>query len=111
MFDPYPKLLAWRDRMATIGHGARTDIDADVALAEARATEPATPRPSQPQESDPRPGERARVRPADNAKDWVEGEVLFIDAWEIALLRQDPTVGNVAVHFPRLGYDWRRSRL
>ena len=46
--------------------------------------------------------------PADNAKDWVEGEVNFIDAHEIALLRDDPDVGRVAVHFPRLGYDWRR---
>ena len=46
--------------------------------------------------------------PADNARDWVEGEVAFIDAHEIALLRQDPQVGRVAVHFPRLGYDWRR---
>lgn len=111
VFDPYPKLIAWRDRMAASGHGARTDIDADVALAEARAAEPATPRPSQPQEGDPKPGERARVRAADNARDWVEGEVLFIDANEIALLRDDPEVGRIAVHFPRLGYDWRRSRL
>lgn len=111
VFDPHPKLIAWRDRMATIGHGTRSDIDADVALAEACAAEPATPRSSQPQDGDPKPGERARVRPADNAKDWVEGEVLFIDAWEIALLRQDPIVGTVAVHFPRLGYDWRRVRL
>jgi glutathione S-transferase len=111
VFDPYPKLIAWRDRMAMIGHGARTDIDADVALAEAHAAEPAAPRSSRPQEGDPQPGERARVRPADNARDWVEGEVLFIDAHEIALLRQDPAVRNVAVHFPRLGYDWRRVRL
>ena len=50
------------------------------------------------------------MRPADNARDWVEGEVIFIDANEIALLRHDPVVGNVAVHFPRLGYDWRRVR-
>ena len=111
VFDPYPLLRAWRDRLATIGHGLRTDIDADVALAEARTAEPGAPRPSDPQEGDPKPGERARVRPADNAKDWVEGEVLFIDASEIALLREDPQVGRIAVHFPRLGYDWRRSRL
>ena len=24
--DPYPRLLAWRDRMAAIGHGKRTEI-------------------------------------------------------------------------------------
>lgn len=107
--EPYPRLLAWRDRMAAIGHGTRTDIDADQALAIARAATPATALPSDPQEGDPRPGERARVRPGDNAKDWVEGEVRFIDANEIALSRHDPLVGEVVVHFPRLGYDWRRA--
>ncbi len=104
---PYPRLLAWRDRMEAIGHGDRTNIDADDALAEARDATPATPRPSQPQEGDPRPGQRARVRAADNAKDWIEGEVHFIDADEIALLHENDEVGKVAVHFPRLGYDWR----
>ena len=106
---PYPRLLAWRDRMAEIGHGKRTDIAADEALEVARRAKPAAPRASQPQDGDPRPGERARVRAADNARDWVEGEVNFIDAHEIALVRNDPEVGEVAVHFPRLGYDWRRG--
>lgn len=107
VFDPYPRILAWRDRMAAFGHGNRTDIDADTALAEAKAARPATPRRSAPQDGDPQPGQRARVRPADNARDWIEGEVSFIDANEIALLRRDPEVGEIAVHFPRVGYDWR----
>ena len=107
---PYPRLLAWRDRMAAIGHGERTDIDPSVALAAAGAAEPApAARTSHPQEGDPRPGEQVRVRPADNARDWVEGEVSFVDSQEIALLRHDSDVGWVAVHFPRLGYDWRRA--
>ncbi|SEP21935.1 Glutathione S-transferase [Rhodospirillales bacterium URHD0017] len=106
---PYPRLLAWRDRMAAIGHGQRIDIDPAEALDKARNAEPAKPRPSQPQDGDPQPGELARVRSSDNAKDWVEGEVSFIDAGEIALIRNDGQVGNVAVHFPRLGYDWRRA--
>ena len=37
--------------------------------------------------------------------DWI----MFIDADEIALLRNDPEVGDVSVHFPRLGYDWRSA--
>ncbi len=106
-FDPYPKIIAWRERMTSIGHGKRTEMNTDEALAIARAATPASPRPSDPQEGDPKPRTRARVRSADNARDWVEGEVLFIDADEIALLRSDPEVGEVAVHFPRLGYDWR----
>ena len=105
--EPYPRLLTWRDRMAAIGHGQRTDIAPAAALAEARHARPATPGKSTPQEGDPLPGQRARVRPSDNARDWVEGEVSFIDAHEITLLRDNPDVGRVAVHFPRLGYDWR----
>lgn len=105
----YPRLLAWRDRMARIGHGVRTDITADEALSIARDATPATPRPSSPQEGDPMPGQNARVRPNDNARDWVEGQVTYIDADEIALLRRDPKVGDVTVHFPRLGYDWRSA--
>jgi glutathione S-transferase len=104
---PYPRLLAWRDRMASIGHGARSEMAQEEALAIARASTPATPRPSEPQAGDPRLGDRARVRPADNARDWVEGIVTFIDAEEIALARQEPGLGEISVHFPRLGYDWR----
>jgi glutathione S-transferase len=106
-FEPYPRIIAWRDRMAAIGHGRRSEMSPDEALAIARAATPAAPRPSDPQEGDPGPGARARVRTADNARDWIEGEVSFIDADEIALLRADPEVGEVVVHFPRLGYDWR----
>jgi glutathione S-transferase len=106
---PYPCLLAWRDRMAAIGHCKRTEIDPGEALAMAHNAEPTAPRPSHPQDGDPRPGEPARVRPGDNARDWVEGVVTFVDAHEIALVREDPAVGRVAVHFPRLGYDWRAA--
>jgi glutathione S-transferase len=105
--DPYPRLIAWRERMAAIGHSQRSEMSPDEALAIARAATPAVPRPSDPQEGDPLPGQGARLRAADNARDWVEGEVLFVDASEIALKRSDAQVGKVAVHFPRLGYDWR----
>lgn len=105
--DPYLGLIAWRERMAAIGHGKRSEMSPDEALAIARAAQPAPPRPSDPQDGDPLPGQGARIRPADNARDWVEGEVLFVDANEIALKRSDAQVGEVAVHFPRLGYDWR----
>ena len=107
VLNAYPRLIAWRDRMAGIGHGHRTNTDADEALVEARAATPATPRASEPQEGDPLPGQRARVRASDNARDWIEGEVHFIDAEEIALLHENDEVGQMAVHFPRLGYDWR----
>ena len=39
----FPGILAWADRLASIGHGAPTTIDARQALAIAKAAEPATP--------------------------------------------------------------------
>jgi len=105
--DPYPKLIAWRDRMAAIGHGTRNEMPPDEALALARNATPAASPPSRPQAGDPRPGQHARVRPGDNARDWVEGEVVHINAEQIALRRRDPELGEICVRFPRLGYDWR----
>src|SRR5260370_29550332 len=67
---PYPRLLAWRDRMAAIGHGRRTDIDPAEARAQARAAEPpAAARTSHPPEGDPLPGEPACVRASDTSRD------------------------------------------
>jgi glutathione S-transferase len=40
----FPAILAWADRLASIGHGAPTAIDAREALATAKAAEPATPK-------------------------------------------------------------------
>jgi glutathione S-transferase len=54
----YPRLLAWRDRMARIGHGVRTDITADEALSIARG-EPAGGRPDARPEC-PRAAQRQR---------------------------------------------------
>jgi glutathione S-transferase len=105
--DPYPRLITWRERMAAIGHGKRSEMSSDEALAIARAATPMPARPSDPQDGDPLPSQGARLRAADNARDWIEGEVLFVNASEIALKRSDPEIGEVAVHFPRLGYDWR----
>ena len=39
--------------------------------------------------------------------DPVDGELVFADADELAIARDDGRVGAVVVHFPRLGYDLR----
>src|ERR1043166_1105700 len=56
---------------------------------------------------DPRglkPGDRVTVAADDYGRDPVAGEILFSDAHEIAILRNDPQVGDIAVHFPRAGF-------
>jgi hypothetical protein len=97
-------------RVQGFGHGRSAPLDAAEALRIAAGATPDTPGPSQPQPEDPPPGTRVRVRADDYGRDPVEGELVFIDGGEIAVRRDDPRVGAVVVHFPRLGYDLRPLR-
>lgn len=107
---PYDAVNAWMTRMRAFGHGQPTPMTATEALDVAAASEPASPRPSEPYDEDPLPGSRVRVRADDYARDPIDGELVLIDRDEIAVRRDDPRVGKVVVHFPRLGYDLRPAR-
>lgn len=101
----WPKLGFWYTRISAIGHGEMTAMDAKEALAVARAASPEAARAEDPHE--PRgfkPGDRVTVAADDYGRDPVAGEILFTSAYEIAILRNDPAVGAVAVHFPRAGF-------
>ena len=104
---PYGRIRAWMARVRAFGHGTPTPIGAQDALAAARAATPEPSRPSSPQPEDPRPGGRVRIRADDYGRDAVDGELAFIDDREVAIRRADPAVGDIVVHFPRLGYDLR----
>ncbi|MGI9480205.1 MAG: glutathione S-transferase family protein [Hyphomicrobiaceae bacterium] len=107
--DPYPHINAWMQRMAAFGHGTRHEMTADAALDNAAAATPQPVRPSQPSDGDPQPGARVRIRPDDYGKEAVEGELAMIDQEEIAIRRSDNRLGDIVVHFPRLGYDLREK--
>ena len=101
----WPKLGFWYTRLAGIGHGAVTPMDAREALQVAHAATPEAERRDDPH--DPRglkPGDRVTVAADDYGRDAVAGEIIFTTAHEIAILRNDPAVGAVAVHFPRAGF-------
>lgn len=98
-------LQAWMDRMAAIGHGAPDDLDAKGALEIARVAAPQARMLVD--TNDPfgrKPGMRIQITPDDIGKDPVVGELISISAEEIVILRRDPQVGEVAVHFPRAGF-------
>lgn len=97
----HPRVLAWMDRMAAIGHGMNTSLSPDDALAVARATEPA---PVAPSSSDLHPGAVLTVTPTDWGFDTVTGICVASDAEAVTLRRDDPVVGSVLVHFPRSGF-------
>jgi glutathione S-transferase len=102
---PYKRLTEWRDRITAIGHGTRTEITADEAIEIARDAAPATEeRVDAAEPNGYKSGDRITVMPEDYGLDPVTGELVYSDAYEIAVRRTDPRVGEVVVHFPRQGY-------
>lgn len=105
----FPSLCAWEARVAAIGHGSPREMAAGEALEAARGAEPATPETPDP--ADPRglkPGDAVTVTP-DGGAFTVEGKVLSLRRHELAIAREDPRVGRVAVHFPTVGYRVERA--
>jgi glutathione S-transferase len=102
----FPALEAWERRVAALGHGAPTDMDAAEALGVAAAAEPASPEGVA--AGDPQslaPGVAVTVAPDEDGGDpLVTGTVRVADGDTIAILRHDPRAGRVCVHFPRVGY-------
>ena len=101
----FDRLLAWEDRVRAIGYGTRREIAAADALAIARDATPAVPRGVD--ERDPlalAAGTRVAVTPDDYGKIPVEGELVAMDAHEVAVRRRTDALGEVVVHFPRIGY-------
>lgn len=105
LLDRYEHLLAWEKRVRDIGHGEWTDLSEDGALKIALESQPAA---ATVQPGDPRgleAGMRVSVVQDGNGGDpEVEGELVGLTDYEIAIKRNDPQVGEVVVHFPQVGY-------
>ena len=99
-------LEAWEQRVKAIGHGRPTEMTPAEAIEVARSNSPATPEQSDP--NDPqgiKPGQRVSVVPdLDSGESPVTGVVQLVDRDSIAIQRDDPRVGTVCVHFPRVGF-------
>ena len=101
----FPRLLPWMDRVRALGHGSSSELDGKAALRIAKDAQPQATRRADP--GDPfgrKPGDRVQVVPDDTGRDPVSGELLAISRDEIVILRSDEQVGEVAVHFPRVGF-------
>ena len=105
VFDEFPGLVAWAERMRTMGHGQRYDMTAEEALRVAAQSMPATAASSDAHEPNGlQPGERVTVTPDDYAFDPVAGELVASSIHEIAIRRRDLQLGELVVHFPRIGF-------
>lgn len=105
LLEGFGRLQEWEQAMTGIGEGTRTAITAQQGLAAARAASPATVREVDPADAQGlRLGQRVEVMPDDTRRGAVQGEVVVAAPNRIALRRVHEALGEVVVHFPRLGY-------
>jgi len=105
MLAPYPRTLAFMDRMTAIGHGRSSEITSTDALRLANSSKPESVKnPVALETNGIVLGAQASVMPIDTGLDPVIGELLTASADEIIVRRADSRAGTVHVHFPRFGY-------
>jgi len=110
IFADKPKLQAWHARMTAIGHGTSEKLDSGYAVQIAKESQSAG---FAGRKSDElyaaHLGEVVTITPSDYGLDPVEGELIFADATEYAIKRIDERAGEVVVHFPRMGFQLKKS--
>ena len=111
ILDAHPEVVAWMHRVAALGHSQAQPMTPAEALDVAKA---ATPRAlTEPNASfDDRyglpKGTRVTVAAVDYGVDPIEGELIVSTRDTVGVLRVDARVGQVVVHFPRVGYAVRK---
>jgi glutathione S-transferase len=101
----FPGVRAWLDRVEGLGQGERTDMTPAEALAIARESSAAPSAGVDAKEPNGlTAGARVAVVPDDYGFDPVAGELVASSIDEVAVRRRDPAVGDVVVHFPRVGF-------
>ncbi len=107
----FPKLCAWEERVKALGHGAPSEMSSTEALDIAQAAEPMPAPASEP--NDPTgflPGEAVEIHAEGvSGTAGIEGTIRHIGIQDIVVERNDPRVGHVAIHFPRVGYRIART--
>ena len=97
-----PEVAAWCDRIATIGDGNRDAWSADQAIDHARETDPAGGWAVS-EESGFTAGQKVSVKTESPDPAAVEGVLVGLDDSRVVLSRTHDRIGEIHVHFPRLG--------
>jgi glutathione S-transferase len=101
----FASVQRWMERVDAMGAGDRSDMTPAEAVATARAATPAPGAGVAPHEPNGlTAGARVTVTPDDYGFDPVAGELVSATVHEVAVRRNDPAVGDVVVHFPRIGF-------
>ncbi len=101
---PLENMKAWLDRVAAVGHGERSELDAKDAIAIARDATPESARESAPLPDGLAIGDSVVVIPEEPGSGTVPGELVASELHEFAIRRQSERAGELVVHFPREDY-------
>ena len=102
IFETLPHISGWMERVRAIGHGQRSEVPRAEALAIARD---ASPEPlSDNLKADALIGQQVAVSADDYGRDQVSGTLVGASEHQLTVLRTDPDLGRIAVHFPRIGF-------
>lgn len=97
-------LAAWVERIAAFGPGQVTPMPAAQALEAARVAAPADVDGPSSSDAGYGPGDRVTIVADDYGRETTTGQVVRVRADEVVVVREDPALGSIAVHYPRAGY-------
>jgi glutathione S-transferase len=104
LLEPFARVRAWSERIDALGQGDVEPLSPAEALAVATN---ASPKPGTVEPGEPNgltAGADVTVTPDDYGFDPVRGTLVAASPVEVAIRRHDPTLGDVVVHFPRIGF-------
>ena len=105
----FENLAGWEKRLQDIGHGNPAEMGDLEALDIAKNAEPRTPEQADPGEPlGLAVGDEVTIEPVTGGPR-VGGTLHSLSADRLAILRRDEQVGQVCVHFPRMGYRVKRT--
>ncbi len=105
LLEPLRFVPDWLERVAAIGHGQRSELDAKDAVAIARdATSAPFTGEAAPLPEGLAVGDPVVVLPEETGSGHVAGELLESGVHEIRIRRQSERAGELVVHFPREDY-------
>jgi glutathione S-transferase len=110
-----PAVGEWMDRMAAIGHGTPEKFDSPAAVEVALRAEPLPAAEKLLIDSAFQDdhgielGTRVTITPESFGVEPAEGTLIAATRTHYSIEREDPRVGRVHVHFPRIGYVLRKA--
>ena len=103
--DAHPAIRKWLKGILDMGQGQRSDIEPSAALDIARDASPdLTPPANAIEDAALTVGANIAIRPNDYGQEETIGEIVWVTADALAVKRTDEQIGDVLVHYPRLGY-------